>query len=164
MNFYKTTVKPVSDLVEYEDNPRTHSDEQVAQLAESIARFGFTNPILIDEKNNVIAGHGRLEAARLIELESVPVVVVTGLSKDERRALVIADNKLALNAEWDFDRLCNELESLSTDLRELTGFSETEILALLKPAKKLTESDEFDEVSETLLTHRCPRCNYEFDD
>jgi ParB-like chromosome segregation protein Spo0J len=101
MDFYEHKVLLVVDLIPYALNSRTHSDEQVAQLAASIREFGFTNPVLVDEQNNLIAGHGRLLAARKLKLEKVPAVVVTGLDDRKRRALVIADNKLALNAGWD---------------------------------------------------------------
>ena len=98
MDFYSHKVVSVEDLIPYALNSRTHSDQQVAQLAASIREFGFTNPVLVDEQNNLIAGHGRLLAARKLKLDKVPAVVVTGLDDRKRRALVIADNKLALNA------------------------------------------------------------------
>ena len=101
MEFYEHKIVAVEDLVPYALNSRTHSDEQVAQLAASIREFGFTNPILIDEANNLIAGHGRVLAARKAQMKNIPAVVVTGLDDRRRRALVIADNKLALNAGWD---------------------------------------------------------------
>ena len=112
MEFYEHKIVSVEDLIPYALNSRTHSDAQVAQLAASIREFGFTNPVLIDEKNNLIAGHGRLLAARKAQLESVPAVVVTGLDDRRRRALVIADNKLALNAGWDNDMLAIEFGEL----------------------------------------------------
>ena len=105
MDFYKHTIANVSDLILYALNSRTHSDEQLAQLAASIREFGFTNPVLIDEDNNLIAGHGRVFAARTLKLKKVLAIAVTGLDDTKRRALVIADNKLALNADWDIDVL-----------------------------------------------------------
>lgn len=131
----------VAELVPYERNARTHSDEQVASIVRSMREFGFTNPLLVDERKNVIAGHGRLEAAKLLGLESVPVVTVSGLSEAQRRALVLADNKLALDAEWDLDLLKAEL----LELREfdfdlaVAGFTEGEVLDLLGGSS--TEAD-----------------------
>ena len=130
--FYANTIAQVADLIPYAMNSRTHSDEQVAQLAASIREFGFTNPVLIDEENNLIAGHGRVLAARKLGLGQVPAVVVTGLDDNRRRALVIADNKLALNAEWDEDKLLVELQSMTVDMQQLAGFSQDELVAMLQ--------------------------------
>ena len=132
MEFYEHKIVSVEDLIPYALNSRTHSDAQVAQLAASIREFGFTNPILIDEQNNLIAGHGRLLAARKAKMESVPAVVVTGLDDRKRRALVIADNKLALNAGWDMDSLLVEMQDLGSDFGELMGFSEKELLDMFR--------------------------------
>jgi ParB-like nuclease domain len=114
----------------YPGNPRTHSRKQVRQIAESIRRFGFTNPVLIGDGGEIIAGHGRVEAAKLIGLESVPTVHLAHVDEAQRRAYVLADNKLALNAGWDRDLLAIELQGL-IDLEfdvELTGFSAAEIV------------------------------------
>lgn len=132
MEFYEQRIVPVEDLIPYALNSRTHSDEQVAQLAASIREFGFTNPVLIDEQNNLIAGHGRLLAARKLKLADVPAVVVTGLDDRKRRALVIADNKLALNSGWDMDALLVEMQELGSDYGLLMGFSEKELLDMFK--------------------------------
>lgn len=131
--FYENILIPVEDLIPYAMNSRTHSDEQVAQLAASIREFGFTNPVLIDEENNLIAGHGRVLAARKLKMDQVPAVVVTGLDENRRRALVIADNKLALNAEWDEEKLLVELQSMTVDMQQLVGFSQDELVAMLEP-------------------------------
>ncbi len=155
MEFYENKIVSVEDLIPYALNSRTHSDAQVAQLAASIREFGFTNPVLIDEKNNLIAGHGRLLAARKAQLESVPAVVVTGLDDRRRRALVIADNKLALNAGWDEEALRVELEDLAGDFGELMGFSEDELVELLKQdegTEGLTDEDAVPEVPEHPVT------------
>lgn len=101
----KVTYRAASSLTRYERNARTHSDEQVAQIARSIETFGWTNPILIDEAGGIIAGHGRLAAAESLGLDKVPTITLAGLTDDQKRALVIADNQLALNAGWDFDTL-----------------------------------------------------------
>jgi len=132
MDFYENKIMSVEDLIPYALNTRTHSDDQVAQIAASIRAFGFTNPVLIDEQNNLIAGHGRVMAARKLKMTEVPAVVVTGLDDRKRRALIIADNKLALNAGWDEDALRIELEDLGADFGALMGFSQDELVALLK--------------------------------
>lgn len=154
MEFYEHKIVSVEDLIPYALNSRTHSDAQVAQLAASIREFGFTNPILIDEQNNLIAGHGRVLAARKAKMESIPAVVVTGLDDRKRRALVIADNKLALNAGWDEEALRVELEDLAGDFGELMGFSEDELVALLgsETTEGLTDEDAVPEVPEQPVT------------
>lgn len=155
MEFYEHKVLAVADLIPYALNSRTHSDEQVAQIAASIREFGFTNPVLVDEQNNLIAGHGRLMAARKLKMEQVPAVVVTGLDDRKRRALIIADNKLALNSGWDEDALRVELEDLAGDFGALMGFSEDELVALLKQAEGtegLTDEDAVPEVPEQPVT------------
>lgn len=126
-------VVPIQDLIVYARNARTHSDAQVQQLAASIREFGFTNPILIDDAQNIIAGHGRVMAARLLGLTEVPAIVLVGLTAAQKCALVIADNKLALNAGWDGALLRLELQDLSGAMFDLslTGFSEDELMGLL---------------------------------
>ena len=99
-------------------NPKTHSAKQIRQIANSIVAFGFTNPILSDEHGEILAGVGRYEAAKLLGLTNVPVIVVTGLSRAKRRALAIADNKIAENAGWDRERLAIELPELAELLIE----------------------------------------------
>src|ERR1700694_5486416 len=99
-------------LIPYARNPRTHSDAQVAQIAASIAAFGFNNPILVDTKDGIIAGHGRLLAARKLRLTEVPVIVLDHLTEAQKRAYIIADNQLALNAGWDETLLAAELAAL----------------------------------------------------
>ena len=110
-------------------NARTHSDAQVQQIARSIGEFGWTNPILVDEHNAIIAGHGRLEAAKLRGLAEVPTITLAGLSDAQKRALALADNQLALNAGWDADTLRAELGELGAAGFDVTliGFSEAEI-------------------------------------
>jgi len=115
---------PTADLIPYTMNSRTHSDAQVAQIAASIQEFGFTNPILIDDYEVIIAGHGRLLAAQKLGIEKVPTITLEGLSEAQRKAYVIADNNLALNSDWDDEKLSVELERLAEldfDL-DLLGF------------------------------------------
>lgn len=127
----------------YDRNARTHSREQVEQIADSIRKFGFTNPLLVDDAGRVIAGHGRLMAAQQLGLDAVPCMVVTGLSDAERRALILADNKLALNAGWDEDLLAAELrdlQGLGFDLA-ITGFSLEELDRLVQPGAAERDAD-----------------------
>jgi DNA modification methylase len=126
-------VWPVEKLVPYDRNPRTHSPEQVSQIAASIVEFGFLNPILVDSGAGIIAGHGRLQAAKQLGLAQVPVVVLDHLTETQKRAYVIADNKLALNAGWDDKMLRDELAALEQENFDLpvTGFSDDELAELL---------------------------------
>lgn len=104
--------KATSSLIPYVNNSRTHSEKQVQQIAASIKEFGFTNPILVDEDDGIIAGHGRLMAAQLLELEDVPTMQLIGLTESQKKAYVIADNKIALNSGWDDELLKVEIETL----------------------------------------------------
>lgn len=144
-----------SILIPYARNSRTHSDAQVQQIASSIKEFGFTNPILIDETNGIIAGHGRLLAAQLLKIKSVPCIRLGYLSDAQKRAYVIADNKLALNAGWDDELLSLELKDLQLndfDL-SLTGFNEEELAKLLVEAVEgQTDPDDVPELQETAIT------------
>ena len=124
---------PIAALQEFRDNPRHHSKQQVRRIASSIDEFGFTNPALVDEANELIAGHGRLEAARLLNLKEIPVIRVRGLSPAQKRALRIADNRLAERSTWSMDLLAKELTDiidLDFDV-ELTGFDAIEIDAIV---------------------------------
>ena len=130
---------PLGRLCPYVRNARTHSPEQVAQIAASIAEFGFVNPILVDSGAGIIAGHGRLLAARKLGLAEVPVVVLDHLSETQRRAYIIADNRLALSAGWDDALLADELRDVKADGLDLAlvGFSDAELEALLaEPTKR----------------------------
>lgn len=146
---YSVTARKTAELVPYARNSRTHSDAQVAQIAASITEWGFTNPILIDPDGGIIAGHGRLLAARKLGLNDVPCVVADGWSDAQKRAYIIADNKLALNAGWDNDMLAvefAELDGLGFDLT-LTGFELAEIAALSPQiVEGLTDEDAVPEV------------------
>lgn len=128
---------PTSKLQPYEKNPRLHSDEQISQIAASFIRFGMVMPILVDSAAGVIAGHGRLEAAKLVGLKKVPVVILDGLSEEEKSAYVIADNKLAENASWDKELLSEHVEVLLAKDFDMgvIGFSKDEIDQLLNEAQ-----------------------------
>jgi DNA modification methylase len=131
----KIEQKSVKELIPYAKNSRTHSDAQVAQIAASIKEFGWTNPILIDGENGIIAGHGRLMAARKLGHEKVPVIELKDMSETQKKAYIIADNQLALNSGWDTSFLTLELTDLQAegfDL-ELLGFDTKELNALLEP-------------------------------
>lgn len=127
--------RPVAELVPYARNARTHSESQVAQLAASIEQFGWTNPVLIAEDGGIIAGHGRVMAAKLLGLASVPTIVLAHLTPEQRRAYVLADNQLALRAGWDEAMLAQELLELQDAGFELDviGFTEDELAKLLAP-------------------------------
>ena len=140
------TVKKVADLIPYAKNSRTHSDAQVAQVAASIKEFGWTNPILIDGDNGIIAGHGRLMAARKLGMEEVPCIELDGMTENQKKAYIIADNKLALNSGWDVELLGLELGALQEDGfdLDLIGFDADELAKLLEPEieEGLTDEDE----------------------
>ena len=157
----------VGDLIPYVNNSRTHSDEQVMQVASSIKEFGFTNPILIDDDGGIIAGHGRLMAAKKLGLDEVPCIRLGHLSEAQRKAYVIADNQLALNSGWDLDSLKIELEELDNfdfDL-ELLGFDIDELNKIIKGAdfEPATEDEQgkLDELDPKWC--QCPHCGKEFD-
>ena len=143
--------RPIEGLIPYARNARTHSDGQVAQIAASIREFGWTNPVLLDGDKGIIAGHGRVLAARKLGLTEVPCIELAWLSEAQKRAYVVADNKLALNAGWDEELLALELadlRDLSVDLATI-GFSEGELQSLLRrmehPTEGLTDPDDVPE-------------------
>ncbi len=145
---------PLDKLIPFARNPRTHSDAQVAQIAASIAEFGFNNPILVDTKNGIIAGHGRLLAARKLQLAEVPVIILDHLTDAQKRAYIIADNQLALNARWDEELLGIELAALQDEDFNvaLIGFEDEELTRLLAAqdaADGLTDEDAVPELPET---------------
>jgi ParB-like chromosome segregation protein Spo0J len=135
---------PIEVLRPYSKNARTHSKKQLRQIARSIERFGFCNPVLIDDERQIIAGHGRVAAAKLLGIEHVPTVSLTHLSDVEKRAYIVADNRLAEKAGWDREILAIELQAL-VDLSfevELTGFETAEVDLILDEAREATgESD-----------------------
>ena len=129
----KIVYRDVEELIPYANNARTHSPTQVKRIADSIKEFGWTNPILIDGNNGIVAGHGRVLAAKKLGMRQVPTIELSGLSPTQKRAYILADNRLALDAGWDEDLLkleLTELQELNFDL-SLTGFSDEEIEELL---------------------------------
>ena len=159
--------KLVSELIPYVNNSRTHSDEQVAQIAASIKEFGWTNPILIDGDNGIIAGHGRLMAARKLGHDKVPTIELKDLTETQKKAYIIADNRLALNAGWDNELLTIELNDLLADgfTLNVLGFDVDELQKLLDEPdfEPATEEDQckLDELDPKWIA--CPHCGKEFD-
>jgi len=157
--------KSIADLIPYANNARTHSDTQVAQIAASIKEFGFTNPILVDGTNGIIAGHGRLMAARKLGLDTVPCIELSHLSDKQRKAYILADNRLAMNSGWDTEMLSLELKSLDDegfDL-EMLGFDVNELtlsMGLGADFEPGTEGEQgkLDEKAPII----CPACSHEF--
>ena len=155
----------VEALIPYARNSRTHSDAQVAQIAASVREFGWTNPVLIDGDNGIIAGHGRVLAARKLGMDDVPCIELAGLTDAQRRAYIIADNKLALNGGWDDELLAIELGELNAaefDMA-LIGFDAAGLalaMGLGADFEAGTEEDQgkLDEKSPTI----CPACGHEF--
>ena len=162
---YKTV--SVADLVPYARNSRTHSDAQVAKLAASIKEFGFLNPIITDGENGIVAGHGRVMAAQKLGLETLPCIEAGHLTEAQKRAYIIADNRMALDAEWDDDLLKIELQDLDAqgfDL-SLTGFEVEEVTQLFDEPnfEPGTEDDQgkLGELAPKMVT--CPHCGGEWD-
>lgn len=161
--------RKVEALIPYARNSRTHDDAQVAQIAASVREFGWTNPILIDGENGIIAGHGRVLAARKLGMDEVPCIELAGLSDTQRQAYIIADNKLALNAGWDNELLAvelNELNAADFDMA-LIGFDAIELSAAMGldslPAAPESSSKEIDP-DDYKMGCMCPKCGFEFDD
>lgn len=149
----------VAILKPYAKNARTHSKKQVRQIADSIKQFGFTNPILIDKENTILAGHGRVEAARLLGQPEVPCIRLEHLTPQQRRAYVLADNKLALNAGWDEEILADELKELLLQDEfsvDLTGFSIAEVDHIIDESAKEEPGDQRDDaLPEGTISSRC---------
>jgi len=141
---YKYCIRKTPDLIGYKNNARIHSDEQITQLASSIQEFGFTNPLLIDEENGIIAGHGRLEAAIKLSMKDVPCIVITNLTKAQKKAYILADNQLPLNATWNIEMLKLEVEGLSEldfDI-SLIGFDDDFLNYLDNVSDKIADNEE----------------------
>jgi len=157
------TRESVDAIIPYTNNPKEHPDEQVQKIASSIKNYGWDQPIVVDGENEIIKGHGRLQAAQLLGLEEVPVITRTDLSDAEKRASRIADNKTAESA-WDDELLSVEIETVEDEFTaEQLGFEETELDELLTPPD-MEIPDGFDEVNDEEIEteHECPECGYEW--
>ena len=164
MRFYANLLVKVADVVPYTRNAREHSIDQVKQIVASIREFGFTSPVLVDEDNTLIAGHGRLAAARELGMTELPAIAIEGLSDAQKQALRLADNKLALNASWDDDLLRSEL----MDLRDggfdlaLTGFGDVEWSDMLdEPAFDPVGPEDQGRLDQKAPV-TCPECGHAF--
>jgi DNA modification methylase len=147
----------ITELIPYQNNARTHSEDQIKEIVNSIKEFGFNNPILIDEKKMIIAGHGRLLAAALMGLNEVPTIELKGLSETKKRAYILADNRIALNAGWSSDKLQQEFEALLADNFDitLTGFTSDEINSFLNPEvlmEGLTDQDSVPSIEQNIIS------------
>jgi len=153
----------IKRLTPYARNSRTHTDIQVSQIAASIKEFGFTNPVLIDEDNDIIAGHGRVLAAKKLGLDTVPCIRLSHLSETQQRAYVIADNQLALNAGWNFDMLSVEIDELNDNKYDISviGFT-TEQLAEIIGSPEEPVNNELKADPKAKETCICPKCLFEF--
>jgi ParB-like chromosome segregation protein Spo0J len=151
-----------AELTAYELNSRQHSEEQIEQIAASIMEFGFTNPVLVDSENGIIAGHGRVLAAIKLELDAIPTITLEDLTEEQKKAYVIADNQLALNGKWDKDILKMELKALEAAGFDLgiIGFDESELADFMFDDPPPKDFKEFDE--DIATDHRCPKCGYEW--
>jgi ParB family transcriptional regulator, chromosome partitioning protein len=154
----------LATLIPYINNSRTHSDEQVAQIAASIKEFGFNNPILVDKDSGIIAGHGRLQAARKLGLTEVPCVRLEHLTETQRKAYIIADNRLALNAGWDNELLRFELNELDGNIDlSLLGFTVPELTIAMGFGADFEPGTEDDQgkldQKDPII---CPACSHEF--
>jgi ParB-like chromosome segregation protein Spo0J len=176
--FFKDIMNPadkvekwaIDKLIPYARNARTHSDEQVSQLAASIKEWGWTTPVLVDEQGGIIAGHGRTLAAQKLKMTEVPVMVAKGWSDAKKRAYIIADNKIALNSGWDEEMLRLELAELDVAgfNLELTGFTGDDLTQAMFGNEALdvtpeSSSQEID-VDDYKMGHQCPKCGFEFDE
>src|ERR1700732_3692565 len=157
-NFLSTTIElwPVEKLIAYDRNARTHSDEQIGQIARSIQEFGFTNPVLVDTRAGILAGHARRLGALQAGLSHVPVIVLDHLSEVQKRAYILADNKLALNAGWDDELLAQELAVLEQDGFDpsLTGFNDAELAELLAKDQLDQDANEIPEPRAITVSRR----------
>lgn len=152
--------KRIADLIPYANNARTHTKEQIAQIAKSIKEFGFTNPILINTDNTIIAGHGRFEAVKELGFTEVPCILISHLSQKQIKALVIADNKIALNAGWDFKLLSDEIKNLKEENIDLDilGFGDLELSNILndnifEDTENNLSQNEFDQTNNFIIQY-----------
>lgn len=148
----KVSIKPLKDLIPYARNSRKHSNAQIDQIAASMREWGWTNPVLVDENNTILAGHGRVMAAQKLGIENCPVIIAAGWSDDKKRAYVIADNKISENSSWDEDLLKIEIDDLGGFDVSLLGFSDKEITQLLQNAQSVDGEDDVPEISDRVAS------------
>jgi ParB family transcriptional regulator, chromosome partitioning protein len=178
----KIIYRSISELMPSANNARTHSDEQVKQIANSIALFGFNNPVLLDEDKNIIAGHGRILAAQILKLKKAPTITLKHLTPELKKAYLIADNKLAANSSWDIEQLGTEVRELTEnrfdvsvlgfDKNELDNLLTEDLTSLITSPETIFINDEEPEkdpkekkpraISKSKLVHTCPKCKHEF--
>ena len=157
----------IAKLIPYVNNARVHSEDQVLQIASSIKEFGFNNPVLIDKEDGIISGHGRVLAARKLDLKEVPCIRLQHLTETQKKAFIIADNKIALNADWDQELLTIELDALLADgfAMEILGFDSEEMKAITyQPnfdAGSEDDQGKLDQLDPKWIA--CPHCGKEFD-
>ena len=162
---HNTVIKNINDLIEYDGNPREHSPEQIEQVANSIKKFGWTMPILIDENNEIIAGHGRLMAGKKLGIKEVPCIIATNWSEEQKKAYCIADNKLNENSNWKYDILKLNVEFLSDSNFDmnLLGFNQFELGGLLEEIKEKESSSSEIDIDAFDLKNKCPKCGFEYE-
>nr|DAS87520.1 MAG TPA: ParB protein [Caudoviricetes sp.] len=160
MKELKITNKNIEEIKEYENNAKEHPQWQVDQIANSIQKFGFNDPIAINADNQIIEGHGRLLAAKQLGLSEIPCIVLTGLTEVQERAYIIAHNKTTMNTDFDLDRLQYELNALKVEDFDLslTGFSEYEIENLLSQNEEINLDEFVTDVEKKPKEKRCPHC------
>jgi ParB-like chromosome segregation protein Spo0J len=153
----------IEDLKPYGKNARTHSEQQIGQIVESIREFGFTNPVLIDSKNGVIAGHARLEAAKRLDMKEVPCIVLAGLTEAQKRAYVIADNQIALNSGWDEKLLAMEFADLKDAgfNLDLLGFDASAMVDITQ-GRDVNQPEYDESVASSVSMITCPQCGHSF--
>lgn len=170
MEKLKVVYESIGKITPYERNARVHDETQIDQIVNSIKEFGFTNPILIDANNIIVAGHGRYEAALKLGMEMVPTIKLGHLTNEQRRAYTIADNQIALNSSWDLNLLqleIGELQQVGVKL-ELIGLDDFKLKDLFldhdKDPKEIKGGRELDESEFSNFDHQCPKCGFEFND
>lgn len=162
-SFGRIVAVKIEELKPYEKNARTHSEQQLTQIVASIREFGFTNPVLIDPKMGVIAGHARLEAARRLQMTEVPCIVLANLTEAQKRAYILADNKLALNSGWDEKLLAMEFADLKDAgfNLDLLGFDAAE-MADITLGREVNQPEYDESVASTVSMINCPQCGHSF--
>jgi ParB-like chromosome segregation protein Spo0J len=154
---------PITKLVNYARNSRVHSEIQISQLASSIKEFGFTNPVLITDECDIIAGHGRVMAAKKLGFDEVPCIILSHLTEYQRRAYVIADNSIALKSDWNYDMLAVEIDELN-DYKfdvSLLAFTNEELANLIGSPNEMPKNEE-EKLKADEKTTICPKCHHEF--